>query len=108
MRTFTSVQDLNKITNSELPILVDFYADWCSTCQTMESIIEGLKSTLQGRVDFLKINADEHPQIVAAFRVQNVPTFILYNQGKEQLRKVGIITYTQFLKEIEKALLATE
>lgn len=88
------------ISKSQEPILVDFYADWCSPCQTMNSVLEEVLSELGGKVKLLKINVDKQPQLSQQFAVRSIPHYILFKKGKILWRKGGVITK----RDLEKAL----
>ncbi|WP_075349045.1 thioredoxin [Algoriphagus marinus] len=88
------------ISKSQEPILVDFYADWCGPCQTMNPIIEEVLEELGGRIKLLKLNVDKNPQLSQQFGVRSIPHYILFKKGKILWRKGGIITK----RDLEKAL----
>lgn len=88
------------ISKSQEPILVDFYADWCSPCQTMNPVLEEVLSELGGKVKLLKINVDKQPQLSQQFAVRSIPHYILFKKGKILWRKGGVITK----RDLEKAL----
>jgi thioredoxin 1 len=88
------------ISKSQEPILVDFYADWCSPCQTMNPVLEEVLSELGGKVKLLKVNVDKQPQLSQQFGVRSIPHYILFKKGKILWRKGGVITK----RDLEKAL----
>jgi thioredoxin 1 len=88
------------ISKSQEPILVDFYADWCSPCQTMNPVLEEVLSDLGGKIKLLKINVDKQPQLSQQFGVRSIPHYILFKKGKILWRKGGVITK----RDLEKAL----
>ncbi|MDG1278097.1 MAG: thioredoxin [Algoriphagus sp.] len=88
------------ISKSQEPILVDFYADWCGPCQTMNPIIEDVLEELGGSIKLLKLNVDKNPQLSQQFGVRSIPHYILFKKGKILWRKGGIITK----RDLEKAL----
>jgi thioredoxin 1 len=88
------------ISKSQEPILVDFYADWCSPCQTMNPVLEEVLSHLGGEIKLLKINVDKQPQLSQQFGVRSIPHYILFKKGKILWRKGGVITK----RDLEKAL----
>ncbi|MFC3878941.1 thioredoxin [Algoriphagus namhaensis] len=90
----------DKIFKSTQPILVDFYADWCGPCQTMDPIIDEVLSDLNGKVKLLKINVDRNPQLAQQFGVRSIPHYIVFKSGKILWRKGGII----MKKDLVKAL----
>lgn len=78
------------VLNSELPVLVDFWAPWCSPCQTIGPTIEELAREYEGRIKFVKVNVDEGQRTAMSLGVLNIPTIILFSRGKPINRRVGI------------------
>ncbi|WP_289030501.1 thioredoxin [uncultured Algoriphagus sp.] len=80
------------IQKSQDAVLVDFYADWCGPCQTMDPIIAEVLNELGGKIKLLKINVDKHPQLAQQFAVRSIPHYALFKRGKILWRKGGIMT----------------
>lgn len=80
------------ISKSQEATLVDFYADWCGPCQTMNPIIDEVLDELGGKIKLLKLNVDKSPQLAQQFAVRSIPHYILFKKGKILWRKGGIIT----------------
>jgi thioredoxin 1 len=78
-----------EVANCELPVLVDFYADWCGPCKRMEPFLEKVSNDFSGKVKFVKINSDENQQFVSGFHVKGLPTLIMFRGGKEVDRRLG-------------------
>lgn len=79
-----------EVLKSEKPVLVDFYADWCGPCNTMAPVIEELAKELEGKVKVGKINVDENHDIAVEYNVMSIPTLIVFKNGKEEKRLVGL------------------
>ena len=79
-----------EVLNSEKPVLVDFYADWCGPCNAMAPVIEELAKELDGKVKVGKINVDENSDIAVEYNVMSIPTLIIFKNGKEEKRLVGL------------------
>ena len=79
-----------EVLKSEKPGLVDFYADWCGPCNAMAPVIEELAKELEGKVKVGKINVDENPDIAVEYNVMSIPTLIVFKNGKEEKRLVGL------------------
>jgi thioredoxin 1 len=88
------------ITQSQDAVLVDFYADWCGPCQTMNPVIQGALEELGGKIKLLKLNVDKHPQLSLQFAVRSIPHFILFKKGKILWRKGGVLTKKELLQAL--------
>jgi thioredoxin 1 len=89
----------SKIINSETPVLVDFYADWCGPCKMLAPILKDLKEELGNAIKIVKIDVDKNQPLAAKYQVKGVPTMILYKEGKQVWRQSGVVPKEQ-LKQV--------
>ena len=85
------METFNQLIQSETPVLVDFYADWCGPCKAMEPIVKDVAKTVNGKARVIKINIDQSGAAAQAYNVNAVPTFILFHKGKIIWRHPGMI-----------------
>lgn len=81
----------NTVVSSKLPILVDFWADWCMPCKMMAPVVEALARDYTGRAYFAKLNSDQNRVTSARFRVMSIPNFILFKSGKQIDQVLGAV-----------------
>lgn len=77
------------IKNSELPVLVDFYADWCGPCKALSPVVQEIASTMHGRLKVIKVNVDKNQHAATQYGIRGVPTLILFRKGQVLWRQSG-------------------
>jgi thioredoxin 1 len=102
METTNKKESFGDIIRGDLPVLVDFTAEWCGPCKMMKPVLEELHLRMGSKVRILKIDIDKSPAAANSFQVQSVPTLILFQNGKTLWRKSGVIQATQLEKIIEQ------
>ncbi len=90
MQTVNAANFDEEVIKSEMPVLVDFYADWCGPCKFLSPILEEVE-TVTPMVKFVKINTDANMELAVEFKIRSIPTTILFKDGVELARSVGAI-----------------
>lgn len=93
-----------EVMDSSKPVLVDFWATWCGPCQMLGPIIEEVDKEMYGRVVVGKMNVDENPKISGQMQIMGIPTVILFKDGKEVEKIVGLQPKEAYIKAINNVL----
>ena len=102
-----AVTDANfdaEVRNSEIPVVVDFWAEWCGPCKQIGPALEELSSELAGKVKIAKVNVDENPQVTAAMGIRGIPALFLVKDGKIVANKVGAAPKAALQNWIESSI----
>ena len=93
-----------EVLESSIPVLVDFWASWCMPCRMLEPIIEKLAEENQGKLKVCKLNTDENQNISAQYGIQGIPTLIIFKEGKEVGRTVGVMSKEKLQEKLDPIL----
>lgn len=91
------METFQQLINGDMPVLVDFYADWCGPCKAMEPTIKEVAKTISGKARVIKLDIDRNQPTANTYHVSAVPTFILFRNGKELWRHPGMIDKAKLL-----------
>jgi len=93
-----------KVLNSDIPVLVDFWAEWCGPCRMVGPIVEQLAQSLKGKVKVSKLNVDQNQDIAEKYNIQSIPSLVLFKNGNEIDRIVGFSPKEKYEKFVNNAL----
>jgi len=94
----TSENFEKEVLNSEMPVLVDFYATWCGPCKMMAPIVDEIEKELQGRVKVCKIDVDESRDLAMEYQIMTIPTFIVFKDGNVVNKTIGLQDKNELLE----------
>jgi thioredoxin 1 len=92
------------VLGSEIPAVVDFWAEWCGPCHAIAPAVAQLATEYEGRALVAKVNADEYPEILMNYRIMGIPTLLYFKGGEVVDRVVGVNSYNNLKNKLEKVL----
>lgn len=91
-----------EVIRATLPVVVDFYADWCAPCKVAEPALRDLSQRLAGRVKFTKVDVNEADRVTRSYGIHSIPTYLFVDHGREKGREVGPVSPTEFRTILQK------
>ena len=98
------METINEVINSNQLVLVDFFATWCQPCKMMHPILEQVKEVLGDRIRIIKVDVDKNEVIANQYRIQSIPTLMLFRQGEQLWRTSGVVQKAELLATIDPFL----
>jgi len=92
------------VMNSDLPVFVDFWAEWCGPCRMVSPVVEELANDYDGKIKFVKVNVDEANELASKYNIFSIPTLALFSKGQLVGQQVGAASKESYKNMIDKAL----
>ena len=99
-KQFNSFEEM--LSGSDIPVLVDFYADWCGPCQMMTPILEQVNLQLKDRLRIVKIDTEKYPALASEYRIEALPTLVLFKKGTPVERIEGVMQVAQLVQHLQQ------
>ena len=96
------MSNFKEIINSDQPVLVDFFAEWCGPCKMMSPILKEVAEKVKGKAKIIKIDVDKNQQAASVYKVRGVPTLILFKNGKQLWRQSGVVQANELVNLINQ------
>ena len=90
------------VLDESLPVLVDFYADWCGPCQALAPHIDAIAKDNEGKIKVLKMNIDENPMTPSKYNIRSIPTIIIFKNGQAASTKMGSMPKTALVQWVDE------
>jgi len=93
-----------EVLNSDTPVLIDFFAEWCGPCKMMGPVLDEVARDYAGKLKVVKVDVDESGETAARYGVTAMPTFVLVKNGREAFRRIGAASKSTFVSELQQAM----
>ena len=101
---FTDDNFDKEVLQSSIPVMVDFWAEWCGPCRMLAPIVEEVAKEFNGKLKVGKLNVDDNPKSASRYNVMSIPTLVFFKQGKENARSIGVIPKSDVKRRVEVLL----
>ena len=107
MSTAAQVTDSSfkqEVLDSDVPVLVDFWAPWCGPCRMVAPVVDEISEQFTGQIQVVKVNTDENPQVASQYGIRSIPTLMIFKDGQKVDMVVGAVPKTTLASTLEKYL----
>ena len=102
--TTTDNDFTTEVLESDLPVVVDFWAEWCGPCKVIGPALEEISDEMAGKVKIVKVNIDENPQTPMQYGVRGIPTLLIFDKGEVKAEKIGAAPKSKLSELVEQSL----
>ena len=102
--TTTDNDFTTEVLESDLPVVVDFWAEWCGPCKVIGPALEEISDEMAGKVKIVKVNIDENPQTPQQYGVRGIPTLLIFQNGEVKAEKIGALPKSKLAEWVEESI----
>ena len=100
----TDANFAEEVLQTDIPVLVDYWAEWCGPCKMVAPVVDDIAQSYEGRIKTAKINVDENPKTPVQYGIRGIPTLMLFKNGRVEATQVGAVSKTQLSAFIDSHL----
>lgn len=94
----------NEVLDSDIPVVVDFWAPWCGPCRMVAPVLEEISQKMNGKIKFVKLNTDENQKTAMDYQIMAIPSLLIFKDGQEVDRIVGFVPQEQLEADLQKII----
>lgn len=94
----------SEVLKSKVPVIVDFWAEWCAPCKMLMPVVEGVAKELQDKIKFVRLDVDDNPTITSRFAIRTFPSLLIFKQGRVVDQVIGTTTKAKLMQVLENIL----
>ena len=97
-------ENFQEVLSSELPVVIDFWAEWCGPCRMIAPVLDELAKELAGKLKVAKVNVDENQEVAAKYHIRSIPTLLVFKNGEVVNQLVGALPKDKIAEQLDRAL----
>ncbi len=101
VKNLTQAEFEAEVLQSDIPVLVDFWAPWCGPCKMLDPTVKQIAAEYEGKVKVVKVNVDEAPQVASKYQIMSIPTLLVFSEGSIKHQMVGVVNKAKISERLD-------